>query len=260
MSMPRRFHLVLATAVFTASSMGFAQASPWRHGTLAGRVMDDSLAVPLAGTRVAVLGTSALVTTDGAGSFVISLERAAQLTLMFTRLGYRPLILAVDVEQTDTTRLSFYLTRLPTTLDTVRVTDASTEMSPRLAGFERRSRGGVGVFVRRADIEKYHPVSTASLFLRINGVRIVDSAGVKLLASARGVRINPRANVADFAPCYLAVGVDGQIKDWGFSVDDIDPQDIFAIEIYSGPSTIPRELLSLAQNGYCGLVMIWTRA
>ena len=240
--------------------MGFAQASPRGPVILAGRVMDDSLAVPLAGARVAVLGTSALVATDGAGTFVISLTRPARLTLMLTRLGYRPLVLEVDVEEADTTRLSFYLTRLPATLDTVRVTDERTEMSARLAGFERRSRGGVGVFVRRADIEKYHPVSTASLFLRISGVRIVDSAGVKLLASARGVRISPRASIADFAPCYLAVGVDGQIKDWGFSVDDIDPQDIFAIEIYNGPSTIPRELLSLAQNAYCGLVMIWTRA
>lgn len=240
--------------------MSFAQASPRRPGILAGRVLDDSLATPLAGTRVAVLGTTALVAADAGGSFVIALERAARLTLMLTRLGYRPLVLSVEVEDADTTRLSFYLSRLPTALDTVRVSGERTETSPRLAAFERRSRGGVGTFIRRAAIEKYHPVSTTSLFLRITGVRIVDSAGVKLLASARGVRISPRATIADFAPCYLAVGVDGQLKDWGFSVDEIAPHDIFAIEIYNGPATIPRELLSLTQNGYCGLVMIWTRA
>jgi hypothetical protein len=262
MHIPTRTQLGLGTVLLAVSvaSMASGQATPRRPGTLFGRVFDDSEVTPLGGTRVAVLGTRALVTADAGGSFIISLERAAPLTLMLTRLGYRPLLLSVDVQEGDTTRLSFYLSRLPRSLDTIRVTDERTETSPRLAGFERRSRGGVGTFIRRADIEKYHPVSTASLFLRINGVRIVDSAGVKLLASARGMRISPRANLADLAPCYLAVGVDGQLKDWGFSVDEIDPQDIFAIEIYKGPSTVPRELLSLTQNGYCGLVMIWTRA
>jgi len=241
-------------------SVASAQASPAGAATLAGRVLDDSIAAPLAGTRVAVLGASVVVSTDGGGNFNISLEHAARLTLTLTRLGYHPLVLSVDVRGDDTTRLSFYLSRLPATLDTILVTGERAESSPRLAGFERRSRGGVGTFIRRADIEKYHAVSTTSLFLRITGVRIVDSAGIKLLASARGVRVSSRANIADLAPCYLAVGVDGQLKEWGFSVNEIDPQDIFAIEIYNGPSSIPRELLSLSQNGYCGLVMIWTRA
>ena len=201
-------HPAIGSVLIAASmaSMSFAQASPRRPGILAGRVLDDSLATPLAGTHVAVLGTTALVAADAGGSFVIALERAARLTLMLTRLGYRPLVLSVEVEDADTTRLSFYLSRLPTALDTVRVSGDRTETSPRLAAFERRSRGGVGTFIRRAAIEKYHPVSTTSLFLRITGVRIVDSAGVKLLASARGVRISPRATIADFAPCCGANG------------------------------------------------------
>jgi hypothetical protein len=58
----------------------------------------------------------------------------------------------------------------------------------------------------------------------------------------------------------MAVGVDGQLKEWGFSVDEITPNEIHGIEVYSGPSTMPREFATLRPDGYCGLVMIWTRA
>src|SRR5438093_4803074 len=42
-------------------------------------------------------------------------------------------------------------------------------------------------------------------------------------------------------------------------VDDITPADIYGIEVYRGPATVPRELLSLDASTSCGLVMIWTR-
>jgi len=35
--------------------------------------------------------------------------------------------------------------------------------------------------------------------------------------------------------------------------------DIYRIELYDGPATVPRELLSLGASASCGLVMIWTR-
>ena len=42
-------------------------------------------------------------------------------------------------------------------------------------------------------------------------------------------------------------------------LDDITPADIYGIEVYRGPATVPRELLSLDASTSCGLVMIWTR-
>jgi hypothetical protein len=74
----------------------------------------------------------------------------------------------------------------------------------------------------------------------------------------RGARMT--VSMFDLAPCYMAIGIDGQIKDWGFSVDEVDPHDIYGIEVYSGPATLPREFASLFGGAYCGLVMIWTRA
>ena len=55
------------------------------------------------------------------------------------------------------------------------------------------------------------------------------------------------------------VGVDGQIKEWGFPMDTIDPNHIHGIEVYNGPATIPSEYSGMRTDAYCGLVMIWTR-
>ena len=57
----------------------------------------------------------------------------------------------------------------------------------------------------------------------------------------------------------MTIAVDGQPKGGGFSVDEIPPDDIYGIEVYSGPATIPREFMDLGNGADCGLVMIWTR-
>jgi len=43
------------------------------------------------------------------------------------------------------------------------------------------------------------------------------------------------------------------------NVDDIPISDIHGIEVYSGPATVPVEYRNSLPNGFCGLVMIWTR-
>jgi hypothetical protein len=135
----------------------------------------------------------------------------------------------------------------------------------RLADFERRREHHIGgIFLTRADIERRHPVRTSSLFFGLAGVRIVDSGGVKMLASGRGE--NPtfagvkRRMFDDLAPCYFNIGIDGLVGPNGRSVDDVPTHEIEAIEVYQGGASMPRELMLSRQDGYCGLVMIWTRS
>jgi hypothetical protein len=45
-----------------------------------------------------------------------------------------------------------------------------------------------------------------------------------------------------------------------YSLNDIPANEIYGIEIYSGPATIPAEFRGALPNGVCGLVMIWTRS
>jgi hypothetical protein len=49
------------------------------------------------------------------------------------------------------------------------------------------------------------------------------------------------------------------VYDNGFDVNYVSPRDIYGIEVYSGPATIPVRYMSASvDNNTCGLVMIWT--
>ena len=231
-----------------------------RRAVLLGKVLDDASDLPLDGVSVEIAGTRASVVTDTRGDFVVGVGREELLTLTLRRIGYRELTQIVHVPAGDTTRISFFLTPAATTLDTVSVVAEAVSRSPRLAGFERRRQQHIGgAFITRAEIERRNAIATSQLLLNMIGVRVIDSAGVKLLASARGYKV-VFGRTPEIAPCIMAVGVDGQIKEWGYPVDDITPNDIYGVEVYSGPATMPREFATLRPDGYCGLVMIWTRA
>ena len=259
----QRTAFVLVVALVAASSpmlLAQARGAESQRAVLFGKVLDDASDTPLTGVLIEVAGGSARLVTDARGDFIVSLPSAQHVTLTLTRIGYSPLTQLLYVPAGDTSRISLFLSPAPTTLDTVNVVAEAVSRSPRLAGYEYRRQQHIGgVFLTRAQIERRNAIATSQLFSNLLGARVIDSAGVKLIASARGYKaiLDPKI---DIAPCVMAIGVDGQIKEWGFSVDEIPPNDIHGIEIYSGPATIPREFATLRPDGYCGLVMIWTRA
>ena len=255
---------ILAALLISAPGSARPQANEKVHGerraVLAGKVLDEARDAPIAGVTIDIAGSAATVVTNAHGEFILSLAERALVTLTLRHIGYRALTQLVDVRAADTTRLSFFLTPSVTALETVNVVAESVSQSPRLSGFERRRQQHIGgEFITRAQIERRNAIATSQLLFNVLGIRVIDSAGVKLFASARGHKVvaGPAANIA---PCVMAVGVDGQIKEWGYPVDEIVPNEIYGIEVYSGPSTMPREFATLVRDNYCGIVMIWTRA
>jgi hypothetical protein len=180
------------------------------------------------------------------------------------------------LESQDTTRTQ--------KLGEVTVTEKADVISTRLAGFERRRllKPGSVTFFTGEEITKRGTIRLSDALRRAHGVRIVDSqylTGQKLVASSRmelpsggafarrptterfvrGSSPNPSPD-ADLRPCVLQVAVDGQLKERSFSVDEISVTDVHGIEVYPGASSLPSEFGSMKQDGWCGLVMIWTRA
>lgn len=117
---------------------------------------------------------------------------------------------------------------------------------------------------------------------RAHGVRLVDGeygTSLKVVVSSRmelpsgggfivrgkpikrerGASANPSAG-GDLHPCILQVAVDGQLKERGFSVDEVSVDNVHGIEVYPGASSLPSEFGSMKPDGWCGLVMIWTRS
>ena len=249
-----------------AAQSGRRAAPPPPAAILAGQVLDDMSDAPLAGVTVVIAGLWTELTTDARGRFTVVTAAPAgtvRLAVALRRVGYRPATQLVDVAAGDTTRVSFFLLRGWQQLDPVTVVAEAPSRSPKLEAFERRRRRNTGgTFLTRDYIERRNAVETVDLMRGLLGVRVVDSAGVKLFASTRGVRaVSLGGGKVDAGPCYMLVGIDGQLKYWGYNVNELSPKEIHGIEVYNGPATMPRELLGMAaqQEASCGLVMIWTR-
>jgi hypothetical protein len=236
--------------------------------------------------------------TDTGGTFAVSAAAARAATrpvFHFTLPGYRTDSLAAEAA-TGASPLRVAMTSTSTNtiaaLGTTKVvaSNGTTDFDRRLA----RHTGGI--FISEADIAKRQPVRTSELFKTILGVSVRDSGGVLQLVSNRGLRASlsgtattpgtggrGTANVrgapppgrgapaqftfddsargpsADGRKCVLRVGLDGQLMDPGFSVDEIPVNSIRGIEAYVGAATIPIEFSTVQPDAPCGIVMIWTR-
>lgn len=160
-------------------------------------------------------------------------------------------------------------------LDSVSVFAKAPSTSLRLREFElRKDRAVGGTFISQSEIERRHPSRVTDIFRGIPSVRLIDSAGVKLLASSRGLKAslvpppkNPRleavgrgGNNGGIVDCVLRVAVDGQVKGWGYDLNDLAPEELFGIEIYPGPSSIPSQYGGMGNDKGCGMVLLWTRS
>jgi hypothetical protein len=258
----------LVGAVYVATALGaafpcVAPAQQSRDSTrfvLRGIVRDEVTHAPLGDVAVRTGDSGGEATTNGRGEFRIDVRIAGRVTVQLRRLGYDSLTMDVVVASAGEEPYVFDMLRTAQTLDTVAVSTRPTSWSPKLDGFEHRlARHNGGTFFTRDDIEQRRPMVVSELVRRSPAVRIVDSMGVRLFASSRGSKFVDGPRGRKSVPCIMRVGVDGQIMEWGFPADQIAPSEIYGVEVYSGPATIPREYASQIGDGFCGLVMIWTR-
>ena len=250
--------LVLTAVIGTlaAHRMHGQQTSDSATTVLRGSVRDVATRQPIAGASIRV-GASVGSVSDEQGAFALEVSTHGPVTLHVTRLGYDSASTVVD---SPTTNIVVELRRSAQVLDTVAVSTRPTSWSPKVEGFERRlARANGGTFFTRDDIERRQALVVSDLVRRAPGVHVVDSMGVRLFASARGNKITDGRRGRQSVPCIMRVGVDGRVMEWGFAADQIAPTDIYGIEVYSGPATMPREYASQIADGFCGLVMIWTR-
>src|SRR5438309_478808 len=111
-----------------------------RAQVVAGRVTDEDTGKPLQGVTIrTTAGGEARSGADGA--FVIHPPRAGRLVVSFTRIGYQPGRMPVDVAERDTTPLEVVLApveqpKAETELDTVSVVGKQDALNPKLQEFE----------------------------------------------------------------------------------------------------------------------------
>jgi len=266
----RLLTLLLAAALLPAASLASAQYPPRSalarrdsaqrtrsFGTIDGVVSDTNLA-PLHAAFVSILGTAVRVGTGPNGRFRITHLPAGEYLLVVKRVGYRPVSSVIDVEASDTLRVSYTLAEVPqaaTTLATVVVTEPSN--SERLAGFDARRKLGVGSFLTLDQINKANTVYTTELMRKFPSVNVSpDNSSVITQYYALSAREG--GNPATGA-CPMQVYLDQVPLPTPFNLDLLPtPKDLYGIEVYAGASTIPPQF-----NGFnrgCGVILVWTKA
>jgi hypothetical protein len=255
----------IVVGAIAALTMGTAVAQSLPTPVLSILVLDDLTDAPPPNVKVSVLGQPDGI-TDARGRFIYLAPGSGRVIVLLRRLGYEVGSITVDLAGRDTMRVSYAMSRVVQTLDSVTVVDKASRAIA-LQGFEKRValRDG-GTFFTREQIEHLHPVRTMDLLRRVTSVHVWDSSGVSLPTSSRGygkVTWGSPNDIGKGSPaitnCVMRVAVDGQLKQKGFVINDIAPEDVHGIEVYAGPATIPAEFGGMRQDVMCGLVMIWTR-
>ena len=238
---------VLATAGRApASSPG---APPVARAAAVGGIVSDSSGTGIAGANISVAGVAGHAISDANGAFRLSASVEPGLYRVVTRrIGFRPDTLMVTVPTEGDVDLRIRLVAAPQRIAPVVIAAARARYSGRMRGFyERRDRGGGGRFFTAEDIAKQRPRAVSDLIRTLPGTRI-SSVGGQNVITFRGMR------------CPPLIWIDGSPATAGY----LDP-DVFAvttlagIEVYSGPATVPAELMWVRGKSSCGAIALWTK-
>ena len=191
-----------------------------------------------------------------------------------------------------TAAVNFAGAQEPQPLPAVPVT-AKTELvrSAKLREFDRRRSNGIGRFMTEADLANDQYKRFSDVLMKLPGLMMVRVKGTSgsggsavFVASSRGSatiehvspifgRNCPVAIWLDGVPVYRGLDrgpstnpafpskalpqTSGRIDEPPFDINSIMTNQVAAIELYSGPATMPPELN--ATQGTCGALVIWTK-
>ncbi|MEI8255013.1 MAG: TonB-dependent receptor [Deltaproteobacteria bacterium] len=251
---------MLVTTQIGAQARAEAQASVPAVTIVFGLVRNVS-GVAIPGAEVWIEGTNRRVVSNDSGEFRLDSVPSGRVKVLARRVGFRPDSKRVSLAQGDAKQVKFMLEGMLEELDAVVVT-AREGASGRLREFWARRMVGIGVFVTRDEINRRHPPQTADLFQGVMGIHVMTRSGngepTRIVTGRQAVSAIPRGNSAASNQCPMQYYVDGIFMSPGsFSVDDISPMQIEAVEIFRGPSEVPARFRQ-RETG-CGLVVIWTR-
>lgn len=241
--MERHFASMLLTVAFCGvSNTAHAQGS-----TFHGRVLTDS-GVALFGAEVILSGMQNPRRTNAEGVFRFTAVPAGEHVVSVRMPGFAPKVDTIEVAEAGEVRRDFRLAKIEATLPEVSVT---TSLNRKLTEFHERRQMGIGRFLDSAEFANANGTRTSDRLKKLPGLKIGRG---RFLSEA--YVLSTRGGSGFRRECRAAVWLDG-VKLADFSVNQLDPSMIAAVEWYAGPASVPAKFN--VTSAVCGVLVIWTR-
>jgi hypothetical protein len=239
----------LAVAAGTDSA-GKATTLQKGSARLLGRVINKSGA-PVGGARVTLNGTGAATITRDNGDFLLDSLPAGTQAVTVRHLGYAPTEVAVELSSRAPARVNVQMGAYVPELKAVETVASRQEQGLERVGWTSRKKGAAtGYFIGPDQIEARKASQFTDLLTTTPGVRVQGSMGQMMITATR---------TAGRAGC-VTIYVDG--SRWQqLQPGDLDafvrPEEVAAIEVYPGGSTMPVEFQTSGAD--CAAVVVWTK-
>jgi hypothetical protein len=227
-------------------------------GTVRGTVTVTD-GTPLALARVSVVGTKQVTVTSLDGGFQIAGISTGLRVIHVGMVGYGAVLFPVEVQAAETVQVRVTLVVAAVTLEAIEVEAEGAPFVAALRGFEERRARGSGHYFNREEIARMQARSFTDVLRRVPGVQVQPMRGP--FETGEVVRMSRTIGVSGARACPVLFYVNGspfpvtgdiQINHY------IAPEDVAAVEIYSGMSQIPPQFNSSLHNARCGVIVIWT--
>lgn len=199
---------------------------------------------PLAEAQVVVRGTGLEAKSDTSGHFAISGLPSGTFSVDARAIGKEPVVIPVNLSSAGTTSMKIRLTKPIQNLTRVLVFGRTPKKRQDILDFERRKKGGMGHYFTDDDVFLKHAVEITNVLSMVPGVRVTSRSRFEHTLTMHG-------------GCVAWIYLDGLKMDPRFEdIDDIPPNQLAGIEVYSGPLEAPPKFP--APVG-CGIVLLWLK-
>jgi len=247
----------LALALLAASLAGPAPAAAQAAASGLVLTVRGADGYPLPNARILLDGAAARPSTERDGRFQLAELAAGSHVVSVSALGYRQARMDVQLVPGEVSRLAVTLQVQPLELETLDV-EATADLPPPLRDFYRRRSRGAGTFFTRQQIEVMQPRVLTDVLRRVPGLQISNATGP--FGSSQSASMARSGGPRSCTVQYYVNGIPFPVAaDVGIN-NFIQPDDVAAVEVYSGAARIPPQFNSSTANSRCGVVAIWTRS
>lgn len=223
---------------------------------------------PIEAALIAVAELDTTVRTNASGQVRLTDVAEKRLRLRFRAIGYAPGSAVIAFSESrrsiDTT---LTMTAVAQRLDSIVVTETTTPVLGKMAGFERRRKEGFGRFLT---MEQLHDPLRPRLDLqlrRFGRIRVVPCGLGYAAANMFGA---PAEQMASCKPpplmddvCFMTIYMDGALfysnttPGRPFDISSLNLLDFQGMEVYRSAAEMPPEYNTT--GSYCGVIVLWTR-